>query len=174
MPVASIELTARNENLNQPVVWRLGRLFHVIPNITRARISDDFGYVVLELEGAEPAIQEAKDYLRAMGLMGDSGASAAVVSRRPEDDLPNSTSITLELGTVAEGQGKVPALYRVAKDYDVVVNIESGLFDAEEGGMLVITLTGNLNQVQRAIAYLHTTGLRVFPYQRSVSDNSNL
>ena len=56
----------------------------------------------------------------------------------------------------------------------MVVDIEQAEFDDEEGGRIEVTLSGALNAVQRAIAYLHTTGLHVNPHQRSVTDDSNL
>ena len=44
----------------------------------------------------------------------------------------------------------------------------------EDGGTLEVEISGALLEVQRAIAYLHTTGLSVSPRERSVSDNGNL
>jgi hypothetical protein len=75
---------------------------------------------------------------------------------------------------VNAAQGQVPTLFRIGKDLAVVVNIERAEFDAEEGGSIEIAISGVLSDVQRAIAYLHTTGLHVNPRQRSVSDYSNL
>jgi hypothetical protein len=95
-------------------------------------------------------------------------------SRPPEDTVSRANTITVRLDTVSTEQGGVPTLYRVGKDYNVVVNLERAAFDNEEGGYVEIAISGPLEDVQRAIAYLHTTGLHVNPYQRSVTDYRNL
>ncbi|HZP84070.1 MAG TPA: NIL domain-containing protein, partial [Chthonomonadaceae bacterium] len=85
---------------------------------------------------------------------------------------PNT--IYVRLTTVTPEQAHAPLLHRVGKDFNVVVNIERAAFDDEEGGWIEITLSGPLTEVQRAIAYLHTTGIHVNPRQRSVTDYGNL
>ena len=75
---------------------------------------------------------------------------------------------------LSRNQVQVPILSRVGKDFDLIVNVLKGNLDDEEGGSLDITLSGELNIVQRAISYLHTTGLKVYPKERSVTDYKNL
>ena len=53
-------------------------------------------------------------------------------------------------------------------------DLEFAALDSEAGGTLDILISGALLEVQRTIAFLHTTGLSVSPVQRSVSDNGNL
>jgi hypothetical protein len=65
-------------------------------------------------------------------------------------------------------------LYRIGRDLGVVVNLQRAEFDEEEGGWIEINISGILFNVQRAIAYLHTTGIHVDPRERSVTDFSNL
>ena len=80
----------------------------------------------------------------------------------------------MRLTTVNPEQGQVPALYRIGRDFGVVVNLRRAEFDEEEGGSVEVEISGILFDVQRSIAYLHTTGLHVNPRQRSVTDYSNL
>jgi hypothetical protein len=70
-------------------------------------------------------------------------------------------------------QASAPVLARVARDYRVALNIRFAAMD-EEGGTIDMAISGALLEVQRAIAFLHTTGLSVSPTERSVSDNGNL
>lgn len=175
MSVSTVEINARQDTVKQPILWRLGKLFNVVTNIRRARVTDDYGFIVLEMEGSNQEIQQATDYLIGLGLVKDRVASSSTVSAAlPETAVAQTTSIYVRLDTVNAAQGHAPILYRVGKDFDVVVNIERAAFDEEEGGFIEVTLSGPLNAVQRAIAYLHTTGIHVNPRQRSVTDYSNL
>ncbi len=47
------------ELIREPIIFDLGVQFKVIPNIRRADISEDKGWVVLELEGDEKDIEES-------------------------------------------------------------------------------------------------------------------
>ena len=56
--------TFPKEQIQQPILYNLGRQFQVIPNIRGASISDDKGLVFLELEGEEEEVQRAVDFLK--------------------------------------------------------------------------------------------------------------
>ena len=47
------------ELIREPIIFDLGVQFKVIPNIRRADISENKGWVVLELEGDEEDIEES-------------------------------------------------------------------------------------------------------------------
>jgi len=81
--------------------------------------------------------------------------------------------ITVRIATQTAEQAKQPILYRIGRDFGVVTNIRRASV-SEEGGFVEVDLEGSLDEVQRAIAWLHTTGLHIDPQQRSVSDGSNL
>jgi L-aspartate semialdehyde sulfurtransferase ferredoxin len=173
MPVVNVELNARQNTVDQPIIWRLGKLFNVVTNVRRARVTEDYGYVLLEMEGSKDEIDRAAAYLASLGLTAGDGASAAP-DARPEDSIPQPNTIYVRLTTINAEQGGVPVLYRISRDHGVVVNVRRAEFDEEEGGSLEVNISGNLKDVQRSIAYLHTTGLHVNPRQRSVTDYSNL
>ena len=54
--------------IREPLLYNLGRDFEVVPNIRGATISDDIGLVYLELEGSDPEIEKALEYLCARGV----------------------------------------------------------------------------------------------------------
>ncbi|RKY22209.1 MAG: FeS-binding protein [Planctomycetota bacterium] len=54
--------------IREPLLYNLGRDFEVVPNIRGATISDDIGLVYLELEGIEPEIEKALQYLAERGV----------------------------------------------------------------------------------------------------------
>ena len=174
MPRVTMELTAQQDAARRPIVWRLGKLFNVVTNVLRARVSEEYAHVELEIEGSTAEVEQAVSYLRGLGLSPDAGEPPPAARAEPEKRMPQPSAIYVRLSAVRPEQARVPILHRIAKDQAVVVNIERAALDADEGGYVEVALTGPLIEVQRAIAYLHTTGLHVSPRQRSVTDFANL
>lgn len=60
------------ENLIQrPVIYEVGRRFEVVTNIRRANVEERFGWVILELEGDDEAIEQAVSWLVEQGIQVD-------------------------------------------------------------------------------------------------------
>ncbi len=57
--------------VREPIIYNLGIKFKVIPNIRRADITEDKGWVVLELEGEEKDIEQAITWLTDKGIRVD-------------------------------------------------------------------------------------------------------
>ncbi len=172
-----VTITANSDKAGLPIIWRLGRLTHVVTRILRARVSPELARVEIELQGTNQEQQLANVYLQELGLIPTPPGTIAKLESMPlppEELVSRSNSITVRLDPVNALQRTSPILYRVGKDFDVVTNIQLAEFDLEQGGFLEVELSGALNEVQRAIAYLHTTGVHVNPYQRSVTNYSNL
>ncbi len=175
MPSETVEINATSEILAQPLIWRLGKLYHVVTHIRRARITEDYGFVTLTLEGSTQEVASAINYLKSYKLVeGSPPETFSASHNEPEKDIPQASEIAVRLNTVSDDQAKAPLLYRLGRDFGTVVNLERAAFDEETGGSVEIVLSGDLSAVQRSIAYLHTTGLSVNPRQRSVGDGGNL
>lgn len=69
-----IHCTFPKDLIREPLLFNLGRDFGVIPNIRGATISDDIGLVYLELEGPDPEIEKAVEYLKSRGVQVDAVA----------------------------------------------------------------------------------------------------
>lgn len=173
MPRVNVELNIPRECIDLPIIWRLGRLFSVVTNIKEARVSSEYGVVSLDIEGSTDEVSSSVEYLKALGVLPGT-STVAVVPDPPEAAFGQLYAIHVRLRTVNTGQSTTPVLARVARDFRVILNIGFAAFDQEEGGTVDLTISGALLEVQRSIAYLHTTGLSVSPRERSVSDNGNL
>jgi ABC-type methionine transport system ATPase subunit len=68
--MTTVELTiqANQAQVREPFLWRLAREFDVRVNVRKASIDSDFGYVLLELEGAVEEIQRATAWLMTTGM----------------------------------------------------------------------------------------------------------
>jgi len=72
MSKRQVMFTFPQERIKEPVIHYLGQQFNVIPNIRRADISEDKGWVVLELEGKEEDIEAGIAWLTSKGVRVDS------------------------------------------------------------------------------------------------------
>ena len=83
-------------------------------------------------------------------------------------------TITVELATRTASQVNAPIIQKLIKDHDVTVNIRRAQV-TDDYGQMVLDIEGPLEEVQRAVSWLHTTGLDVRAEQRSVgTDTANL
>ncbi len=82
--------------------------------------------------------------------------------------------ITVQISTRTSDQVDQPIVQRLIKDFDLVANIRRAQVN-EDYGFIEVDLEGSLEEVQRAISWLHTTGLHIDAKQRSVgNDTDNL
>lgn len=54
--------------VQQPIVWKLSKTFDVQFNVRRAKITDNVGEIVLELEGDPPTLEAAVAWLKSQGV----------------------------------------------------------------------------------------------------------
>lgn len=59
MAIKRVHLTFNKDHVREPVLWRVGQEFNVIMNIRRADIQQDMGWVELEMDGEEEALEKA-------------------------------------------------------------------------------------------------------------------
>jgi len=59
------------ELIKEPIIYNLGQQFKVVTNIRRADVSEDRGWVVLELEGEEKDIKQGIAWVTAKGVRVD-------------------------------------------------------------------------------------------------------
>ena len=57
MAKRSVMLTFPGELVTEPVIYNLGQQFNIITNIIRADVTEDRGWVVLELNGEDEKIE---------------------------------------------------------------------------------------------------------------------
>ena len=63
--------TFPSELIKEPIIYNLGQQFNVITNIRRADISEDKGWIVLELEGEESNIEQGIAWVTSKGIRVD-------------------------------------------------------------------------------------------------------
>ncbi len=63
-----VMFTFPQEQIREPIIYNIGHEFKVVTNIRRADISEDKGWVVLELEGEEREIDDAIAWVTSKGV----------------------------------------------------------------------------------------------------------
>ena len=66
-----VMFTFPQDLITQPVIHNLGHRFQVITNIRRADVTEDRGWVVLELDGKEEDIDKGLDWVVGLGVRVD-------------------------------------------------------------------------------------------------------
>ena len=66
-----VMFTFPQELITQPVIHNLGNRFQVVTNIRRADVTEDRGWVVLELEGTEEDIDRGIAWVTEIGVRVD-------------------------------------------------------------------------------------------------------
>lgn len=63
-----VMFTFPQELIKEPIIYNLGLQFNVVTNVRRADVSEDRGWVVLELEGEESDIEEGIAWVNSKGI----------------------------------------------------------------------------------------------------------
>ena len=66
-----VKFTFRQELITLPVIYELGKQFTIITNIRRADVTEDRGWVVLELEGDLEEIERGLAWVQNQGVRVD-------------------------------------------------------------------------------------------------------
>ena len=66
-----VKLTFPESEVRRPVLATLVRRFDVEPNIRRADVEEDRGWILCELDGAAAQVDSALDWLRTEGITVD-------------------------------------------------------------------------------------------------------
>src|SRR3989454_6612115 len=96
MPRIRVRLTFPPEQIQQPIVYHLVKDFDLIPNIRRAEVKADYGWMALELEGDEGALERAVAWLKGRGVR---------VQGFTESVIREMTRVVAQVGGVNLAQG---------------------------------------------------------------------
>jgi hypothetical protein len=64
-----LHLSFPSELVSRPVIYEVVKRYDVIPNIRRANVETDTGWVILELSGASDSVRDAVAYFEEAGVI---------------------------------------------------------------------------------------------------------
>jgi hypothetical protein len=62
-------LTFQGQLADEPAIWTMSQTFNLVFNIRQADLADGVGWVMLELDGAEPDLVDALKWLEQRGVL---------------------------------------------------------------------------------------------------------
>ncbi len=71
MATVRTKFTFVEQLIKEPIIWKLAKDFEVITNIRRADVTDERGWVILELDGDQGEIERSLDWVREQGVRVD-------------------------------------------------------------------------------------------------------
>jgi ABC-type methionine transport system ATPase subunit len=71
MAKTQVMFTFPQELIREPVIYSLGQQFQIVTNIRRADVTENRGWVVLELEGEEKDIEQGIAWVTSKGVRVD-------------------------------------------------------------------------------------------------------
>ncbi|MCX8118482.1 MAG: NIL domain-containing protein [Desulfobacterota bacterium] len=63
-----VTLTFPPEKIQEPVIYKIGHLFKIVTNIRSANVTENVGWVTLEIDGEEEEYLKALEYLKGIGV----------------------------------------------------------------------------------------------------------
>ena len=66
-----VRFTFVEELIKEPIIWKLAKEFDVVTNIRRADVTDERGWVILELDGDKDEIERGLEWVRKNGVRVD-------------------------------------------------------------------------------------------------------
>jgi hypothetical protein len=66
-----VKFTFPQELITLPIIYELGKQFNIVTNVRRADVTDDRGWVVLEMDGPIDEIEKGLDWVAAKGVRVD-------------------------------------------------------------------------------------------------------
>jgi L-aspartate semialdehyde sulfurtransferase ferredoxin len=66
-----VKLTFPEHLIRQPIIGRMVKEFDVMPNIRRANVTDQVGWMICEVGGDDAAVERAVEWLADLGIQVD-------------------------------------------------------------------------------------------------------
>ena len=71
MPKLRLHLTFPETLIQEPIIWRLSRQYDIITNVRRANVEENVGWILLEVEGDEEALDGGINWMKELGVQVD-------------------------------------------------------------------------------------------------------
>lgn len=68
MPKIMVHLIFPQELIKEPAIYTMAKKYDVVPNIRRAKVTEEIGEVTLELSGTKENLENGRKYLEQLGI----------------------------------------------------------------------------------------------------------
>ncbi|RJQ39322.1 MAG: FeS-binding protein [Dehalococcoidia bacterium] len=71
MAIKQVMFTFPEHLIKEPIIYNLSQKFKIVPNIRRADVTENRGWIMLEMEGAEEEIERGIAWVQSQGVRVD-------------------------------------------------------------------------------------------------------
>lgn len=64
-----LNLTFPKKLIKEPVIYNVGQKFKVITNVRKANVTNDYGWILLEVDGDLEEIKKGEEYIKGLGII---------------------------------------------------------------------------------------------------------
>lgn len=68
MKALKVRLTFPTDKITEPIIYNIGHKYSVVTNIRRANVTEESGWVVLEMQGSSEQLELAMGYLKSINV----------------------------------------------------------------------------------------------------------
>ncbi len=157
-----VSLTFPENLIREPVIYKLGNDFNVIPTIFKAKVSHTEGWVVLELDGEKKEIENVIAYLKGKGVIIEEGGKE--ILKREAGKKISAVRIHL---VFPDDEARKPVIYEIGKKYNIITNIRRADM-TEKAGWMDMEISGDDADIDKAIDYLKGKKIKINPIEGDV------
>lgn len=63
-----VKLTYPQDKIQEPLLFKMAKKYNIMPNIRRARVTDEIGEIILELDGKGEDLDKGISFLKKQGV----------------------------------------------------------------------------------------------------------
>lgn len=157
-----VSLTFPDNLIKEPIIYKLGKDFNIIPTIFKAKVSHTEGWVVLELDGEKGEIEKAIGYLKMRGVIIEEGGKE--ILKKEQGKKINTIRIHL---IFSDMEARKPVIYEIGNKYNIVTNIRRADM-TEKAGWMDLEISGDDSDIDKAIDYLKKRNIKVSPIEGDI------
>jgi len=155
-------ITFPGDLVREPVLYSLVQRYDLLPNVFRASVTGESGWLIVTLTGDDARIDAAVLDLKCRGAYGREGGKELL-----EMDAPATiTSVRVRL-KIPKAKVREPILSSIIKNNDVVINIRQASIGPERG-VVDLEISGELEAIDRAVESLKKDGIGIDPIEGNV------
>lgn len=157
-----VSLTFPERLIKEPIIYKLGKDFEIIPNIFKAKVSHTEGWIILKLEGEKAEIKKAIDYLKNQGVIVEEGGEEILKKEKGK-----KISIVKIHLTFPDMETRKPVIHEIGKKYNIITNIRRADM-SEKDGWMDLEISGEDSDIDKAIDYLKERDIKVNPIEGDI------
>lgn len=148
-------LTIPKDVVNQPFIFRLKKRFDVVPNIFRAEVNEDEGWMILKLRGEEENLRRSILELRCLGIHVEEGQEE-ILNKKQAEKL---VAVRFRLLIPGDQVGQ-PVINDLLDHCGVVTNLKKARISQSEA-WVDLEISGPSREVDKATDFLKARNITV-------------